>query len=158
GACAVILAPPDRRGTTWHILAVPWIASLLLAVIPLLFAWEVVLCVVMALPLFLPLATLGAGLAYFGCRVVGERSMNRQPLLLVMLLPYLVAPVEGWFAAPDSLHVVHNAITIEAAPDAVWRQIVTVPAIGREEQRSSVIYRLGLPRPVAATLSGQGIG
>jgi hypothetical protein len=158
GACAVILAPAERRGSVWHLLVVPWIASLLLALVPLLFAWEVILCVVMALPLFLPLATLGAGIAFVACRAIGENAARQQPLLLVMLLPYLVAPVEAWFEAPDSLHVVHNTIVIEASPDAVWRQIVTVPTIGREEQRGSFLYRLGLPRPVEATLAGQGVG
>ena len=158
GACAVVLAPPERRGSTWNLLVVPWIASLLLALIPLLFAWEVVLCVAMALPIFLPLATLGAGLAYFGCRAMGERTARQHPLLLVMLLPYLVAPVEAWFEAPDSLHVVHNSLVVDASPEAVWRQIERVPAIGREEQRFSFLYWLGLPRPVEATLSGQGVG
>jgi hypothetical protein len=129
-----------------------------LAAIPLLFAWEAVVCVVMALPIFLPLATLGAGLAYVGYRAVGQHATRQQPLLLVMLLPYLVAPVEAWFEAPDSLHVVTNSVVVEASPDAVWRQIVRVPEIGREEQRYSVLHSIGLPRPVEATLSGQGIG
>jgi hypothetical protein len=158
GACAVALAPPDRRGTAWHLLGVPWIAALLVALIPLLFAWEVIICVAMALPIFLPLATLGAALAWVAFRSVGQRSVGQQPALLIMLLPYLVAPVESWFAAPDSLHVVQNSVVVEASPEAVWRQIVRVPAIGREEQRWSVLHWLGLPRPVEATLSGQGIG
>ena len=147
GACAVVLAPPERRGSTWHLLIVPWIASLLLAVIPLLFAWEVVICVVMVLPVFLPLATLGAGLAYVGCRVLAQQQSRQQPLLLVMLLPYLVAPVEAWFEAPDSLHVVRNSVVVEASPEAVWRQIVRVPTIGREEQRGSFLYALGTAAP-----------
>jgi hypothetical protein len=66
--------------------------------------------------------------------------------------------VEARITAPDSLHVVRNSVVIEASPEAVWRQIVRVPAIGREEQRSSPLYWIGLPRPVEATLAGEGIG
>jgi hypothetical protein len=158
GACAVALAPPDRRDSIRYILIVPWVASLLVAAIPLLFAWEAIICVVMALPLFLPLTTLGAGLAFMVLRTAGQRWSTQNPLLLMALLPYVIAPMEAQIAAPDSQHVVQNSIVIDAAPDVVWRQIVSVPTIGREEQTFSVLHLIGLPRPLAATLSGAGIG
>ena len=52
----VALAPPERRGSTWNLLAVPSIACPVLGVVPLPFAWQVVICVVMALPIFVPRA------------------------------------------------------------------------------------------------------
>jgi len=53
---------------------------------------------------------------------------------------------------------VENSVTVHASPEAVWRQIVRVPAIQESEQSFSPLHLLGLPRPVEATLSFEGIG
>jgi hypothetical protein len=161
GACAVALAPTPWRSSWWHGLAVAWLSSLLVLMVPLLFRLEALFCIVLAAPPVLLLATFGGAVAIVGFRTVaaaGQGAQRRNALLLVVLLPYVVAPIEAQIAAPDSLHVVHNSVVIEASPEAVWRQIVRVPAIGREEQRYSLLYWIGLPRPVEATLEGDGVG
>jgi hypothetical protein len=158
GATSVALAPPDRRGSTRYLLVAPWVACLLVGITPLFFAWEAIICVVMALPIFLPLTSLGAVAAWLVCGRSSSQLSRQSPALLLVLLPYLTSPIEAQFTAPDSVHVVHNSVTIEAPPAAVWRQIVRVPAIGKEEQHFSVLHLIGLPRPVEATLSREGVG
>ena len=158
GATSVALAPPDRRGSTRYLLVAPWVACLLVGVIPLFFAWEAIICVVMALPIFLPLTTVGAVAAWLITRRSGSQLSHQSPALLLVLLPYLTSPIEAQFTAPDSVHVVHNSVVVDATPAAVWRQIIRVPAIGKEEQHFSPLHLLGLPKPVEATLSREGVG
>lgn len=158
GAVSVAIAPPDRRASTWHLLGVPWIASVLLVVVGAVFAREAIICVVMALPILLPLVTLGAILALLATRTIGRDWSRQNPLLLVALVPFLVAPIEAQIAAPDSEHVVHNSVIVHASEVAVWEQIKRVPAIRPVEQSFSPLHLIGLPRPVEATLSYEGVG
>ena len=160
GACAVAMAPPESRVrfTVWYTLVVPWLSILLLGIVTLFFALEAILCVLMALPFFLPLATVGAALAVFLFALLTRTGTNQASGLILLLLPLLVGPIETQLSAPDTLHVVRNSIVIEASPDAVWRQIIRVPAIGREEQRGSFLHWIGVPKPIEATLSHEGVG
>jgi hypothetical protein len=160
GACAVAMAPPESRVrfTVWYTLVVPWLAIVLLGVLTLFFALEAILCVLMALPFFLPLATAGAAMAVFVFAALKRAGATQSPGLILLLLPLLIGPIEAQIVAPDMLHVVHNSVVIEASPDAVWRQIIRVPAIGREEQRGSPLHWIGVPKPVEATLSYEGVG
>ncbi|MGE3267512.1 MAG: hypothetical protein AB7P40_02115 [Chloroflexota bacterium] len=160
GACALAMAPAADRGrfSVWYVLIAPWLAVALLGAITLLYALEAIICIVMALPFFLALATVGAFLAMLAFRGLQQTWKSRAPALGFLLLPYLLGAVEAQINAPDSLHVVHNSVVIEASSEAVWRQIIRVPAIGREEQRGSVLHWLGVPKPVEATLSYEGVG
>jgi len=158
GACAVALAPSDRRGSTWYLLGVPWISAILLVLVGAVFAREAIICVVMALPILLPIVTVGAVLAYLASQFVGQRWSRQQPLMLLALLPYLFASVEAQLRAPDSEHVVHNSVIVLASPEVVWREIIRVPAIRPDEQSFSPLHLLGLPRPIEATLSYEGVG
>lgn len=160
GACAVAMAPAESRVrfTVWHGLIVPWLAVISLGALTLLWAWEAIICVLMALPFFLPLATVGAALAVWLFWALQQTRANQAPALILLLLPCLIGPIEAQISAPDTLHVVRNSVVIEATPDAVWRQIIRVPAIGREEQRGSPLHWIGVPKPVEATLSYEGVG
>ena len=158
GAVSVALTPPERRGSTWYLLGVPWISSILMVAVAVAFLHEAIICVVMALPLLLPLVTVGAVTAFLVTHTVGQQWSQRSPLLLVALVPYLVAPIEAQIAAPDSEHVVHNSVIVYAPPEVVWQQIIRVPAIKPVEQSFSPLHLLGLPKPVEATLSYEGVG
>ena len=113
---------------------------------------------VMALPIFLPLATFGAGLAYVACRAIGERTARQHPLLLVLLLPYLVAPVETWFAVPGPAPrrpQRHRDRSIAGRGLAADRH-------GAGDRPRGAADRVPVPPraapPVEATLSGEGVG
>jgi hypothetical protein len=79
-------------------------------------------------------------------------------MALVVLGPYLVTPLEQQAPAPDSWRTVRTAVVISAPRETVWRNVVRVPYITDAEQRGSVFYALGLPRPREAVLSAEGTG
>jgi hypothetical protein len=160
GACAVAMAPAESRSrlTVWYVLAVPWLSLLVLGAVTLYFALEALICVLMVLPFFLPLSSLGAALAVGLFAMLRQAGAQHAPGMILLLLPFLLGPLETQFSAPDTLHVVHNSVVIEASPEAVWRQIIRVPKIGREEQRGSFLHWIGVPKPVEATLSHEGAG
>jgi len=158
GALTVFFAPKQYRGSWLYALFMPWVPCLLLGAAVLLFGLEFIICVVMALPIFFTLASFG-GLAMLAIlKSIENKAAQNTMLGLILVLPYLIVPAEKQLPPPDSIRTVETHIEIQADPATVWRNVVTVPEISEAEQRFSLFHLLGLPRPIEATLSHEGIG
>ena len=59
---------------------------------------------------------------------------------------------------PEGILSTTSEIRIAATSEAVWREIVSVPAIRDRERSRSFAELVGFPAPVAATLNGVGLG
>ena len=99
------------------------------------------------------LAMLGGGTGAFCARRFGKT-----PLLRVAILPFVVAATERWPGLAYEVREVATSIAIRATPTTVWQQIERVEPIRVEEQRFSWSQKIGFPRPIEATLSGEGVG
>ncbi|MCB9137729.1 MAG: hypothetical protein H6642_05210 [Caldilineaceae bacterium] len=160
GALTVGLAPGAWREQRAFVLFMPWLAVVIIVAVIGLLQWEAVICIVMALPLFLPLASLGGWLF----RLKHDDDPDRSPpaellaIALLALLPLIVAPLESRLPQPDSYHVVANSIVIDAPVAVVWANIASVPLITPDEQGFSFFHLLGLPKPLEATLTYPGVG
>jgi uncharacterized membrane protein YhaH (DUF805 family) len=90
-------------------------------------ALEGIFCILMAAPIAVPLALLGAYLAY----KIQEQRYQLQPhtmLSLLLMIP-LVAGAEFRAPAPTPRFKVHTSIEIAAPPEVVWRRIVAFQRI-----------------------------
>lgn len=135
----------------------PWVSSIAGLLATLLLEWEGLICVVMLAPVMLLLSTLG-GLIAIGVRRAVGRDGQLRCAVVVALLPFLAAPVEGLRSQSDEIIEVHNVIGVAAPPERVWREIRSVPRISEEEHSDSWLHRIGFPRPVEAVLQGEGVG
>jgi hypothetical protein len=111
----------------------------------------------MAVPVIFPFASLG-GLVMREVLRRG-RARGRGPTLMMAVLlvtPYAVTPLEP--PPATRTRTVHARIEIEASPETVWRNIVRFPAVAPDEHRPSLFHLAGLPRPLSATLSREGVG
>ena len=153
GALTVLRVEPEPG---WKSAAfAPWLPTLLMLIAALLLAWEGIICAVVWLPAALVAATVGGLVG----KVVRGSGRPTAPLALVVAaLPVVVAPVENQFPDPVRTRTVHDAIEIEADAETVWRQIREVPPIRPDELGGSFAYWLGFPRPIEATLEGEGVG
>lgn len=159
GYLTVWLAPPPLQVSRNYAILAPWLACLLLFGTVWLFKFEVVICLVMASPIFLLLASAGG---FIGYRIIRNRQMpppaKTSLTALFLLLPYLAAPVESTLPTPVSTREVNTQIVINAPVETVWTNIKSVPAIQPSEQTFNLLHWLGMPKPVAATLSHDGVG
>jgi hypothetical protein len=130
----------------------PWIPMLLVVVIAVALGWEGMICVVMALPILLIMASLG------GMMTSAEQVRSRTTLPVLLALPYLLAPVERRIPEPERSGETVTEIDIAAPPSVVWPLIASVDSIRPNEQRPALYLALGFPRPISATLSRPGIG
>ena len=116
----------------------------------LVFALEGIGCVLMALPLAVPLAVLGGVVGHFMAR------HHRAPGTLALLLIALPAGhgIDRVFDAVPTREVV-SAIEISAPPATVWKHVVSF-----EEIRTPPpwYFRVGLAYPIRARIDGNGVG
>lgn len=137
---------------TWaETLGPPCASCVLMAAFAAAIGWEGMICIVMALPVMLVAATLG-GIA---ARLLPR---SRTAAAVVVVLPFVVAPIEAMLDTGAEIHETATRIEIRSPESTVWTNIVQVPPIGEGEFRPRFIHKIGFPRPLAALSEGEGVG
>ncbi|MCB0184908.1 MAG: hypothetical protein KDE31_11615 [Caldilineaceae bacterium] len=141
----------------WQRIVLPWLPGLILVATAFAVGWEGSICIVMALPAFMVMGSIGGLLEQRARDRLSDRN-QMSALLGMLLLPYAVAPLEQLNGLPAQVRTVETQIMINADVETVWQQIIRVPAITVDEQRFNLVHLIGIPKPVAATLSHEGVG
>ena len=122
-----------------------------------LFMFEAALCWLILAPIALIGSSLGAGLIY-ALRRYRTSARHVQFLASLALVPFMALPLEQTIPTETVYQSTLNSIRIEAPAGIVWDSIKSVPTIELREYRTGWTHRFGLPRPLAATLSHEGVG
>jgi len=131
------------------------LATALLGLALLALAVEGIFCLVMAMPIALPLAAIGGTFGY----LVQRRRWLQQgtPAFLSVLLIFV--PGIQWMehvAAPvPSVYIVRSAIDIKAPPEKVWKQVIAFAEIPPPREW---MFRAGIAYPIRAEILGSGPG
>jgi hypothetical protein len=159
---ALTIRNASRLGSTSWITWVfrPWWACLLLAVTFGALAWEGAICLVIAAPIYLVMSSLGGIVAGLHDRNARRRRMedSRSLFGVVLALPFLLSPLEQSLTERTERRVVDTSVRIDADADTVFRNLAEVREIQSNEQRDGFLQRIGIPRPLEATLSYPGVG
>lgn len=117
----------------------------------LLFAMEGLVCIVMCLPIALPLTWLGSAAGYY---LINKRPGKAPGTLIILTcsIPFLSFAEKD---APPDLNAVVTSIEINASPETVWRHVVAFPKLQEPEE---FIFKTGIAYPVDATITGTGVG
>jgi hypothetical protein len=154
GLGAVLLYAYHGPRGFWRCMGVACMSTLLLGVALLALALEGLICLLMALPLALPLAAMGGTVGYFIQR--NRPTMRAAPSTLMLLMLF----VPGWMSAergskPAPIFAVHTAVEVDAPPEAVWRRLMGFASI---PPPTEWLFRLGIAYPTRATIAGRGVG
>ena len=145
--------PEQVRWYRWFFL--PWISVALVTLVSAMIGGEGRICILFASPLLLLFSMLGGMVAFALAR---KRTMRSAGRFSALVLPLLVLLLEGRISNPDDIRTVETQILIHAPANTVWNNIKSVRGIDPAELPRSWITRAGFPRPIAATLSYEGIG
>lgn len=135
----------------------PWAACLTAIVVAMVTLLEGSICIALASPLFFFMGSLG-GVAMWWIAKRRQGQSQTATALSVALLPLLWGGGEAQWTSNAQTYRVENVAEIAASPSVVWRHIASVDAIAPEELPWSLSHTIGLPRPIAATLSDQRVG
>lgn len=156
GVVTVYFANTEARASWRFRILMPWATASLCLLLAMITGLEGTICLIMTIPIYLPLASLGGILGGIYFTSVDSNRMNSFALGGLLLLPFLVSGVEERYPLDDKILQVNTSILINAPSEIVWSQITRIPKI--TEPQESFFYAMGFPRPVEATLSYEGIG
>jgi uncharacterized membrane protein YhaH (DUF805 family)/uncharacterized protein YndB with AHSA1/START domain len=117
----------------------------------LLFGFEGAICLIMAFPIALPAALLGA---LFGRALAGTPVPAGGTLGLVFVLMPLGALAEQSIGHPPLREVV-TTIEIDAPPEVVWNHVVSFSELPAPDHW---LFSTGVAYPLRARIEGEGVG
>ena len=147
----------SKRTSIFYFIFAPWITVTLLIIATFIFALEGLICIAMALPIFLFMASLGGVIAYLILKFV-DNKINSIVLCSFILIPFLAIPIESNVDKSTEIIEIHNSIEINSSRDEVWDNIVRVYEIKEGENENSLFLMMGFPRPIKAELDREEIG
>ena len=106
------------------------------------------ICVLMALPVLVPLTIAGSLFAYWGSTLLSPK----RPAAICLLLP--VSMFYDISATPP-VYSVSTQIVVNAPPERVWKHVVAFPDIPAQPDW---ILRTGVAYPIRTRISGTGSG
>jgi uncharacterized membrane protein YhaH (DUF805 family) len=130
-------------------MAVVLLSQLLVMGAAVLFAFEGIVCVAMALPLTFPIGCLGG---VFG-REMARRRPQETRMAAVMLLSLPLAGVLPEKAG--GLDVATTTIEVDAPPEVVWRHVVSFSELAPPRE---ALFKIGVAYPIRARIAGRGVG
>lgn len=151
---AMIYAPNSSRAF-WKCYAVSLFYIGLISAIVMAVAIEGFICVIMSLPIVLPMTLLGASIGYVvRNHLFRPRIGILSSIFLALSLPFMLA-FEAFDKSEPTLHKVISTVEIDAPIDIVWKNIIEFPQI---ESQPDGVLRLGFAYPINARIDGTGIG
>jgi hypothetical protein len=149
GYATVYWASVERQRNWQFCFFMPWLSTTLAIVMTWVVRWEGAICITMISPLCLIAASIGGWVYYLQQK---RRSSQRGTMLSLMVLPYLICPIESRLPLHQEIRTVRNVIGIHAPAETIWKEIRSVRKIEPSEQHFSWSHFIGFPRPLEATL------
>jgi hypothetical protein len=119
----------------------------------LIFAWEGVICLVMAFPIGVFFTWAGHWIGY---EILQSKAGNTSAtvVLLFFSVPLLMA-FENAQPEKEEVRSVVTSIEINATPEQVWQNVLAFPQL---KEPTEFIFKTGIAYPINATISGKGVG
>ena len=157
GALTIGLSSREKVNSLTYCGFFPWIPIFVFFLLTLVLATEGWACWLMMLPVFLLLATLGGLTAGYYKRNRQDRS-ERIHLSLVVVLPFLLSPLEQMIGNAPGMYRAYTVININAPVEVIWAHVTRVKPIPEADDSGWLTQFLGFPRPIRAELDFEGVG
>ncbi len=120
----------------------------------LAFAWEGVICLIMAAPIGFVFTYFGFLIGFHFSKSTLKGQTPTAIILLMLSSPSLMA-FEDTIKETDDLRSVVTTIEINATPEKVWKNVVSFPQL---KEPTEFIFKTGIAYPINATIAGHGVG
>jgi hypothetical protein len=147
----------NNEKLTWYrnLIFIPWLTVIAFFVAAFVFRLEDIACLLVFAAPFLILASIGA---FIFMVVQINRNKNKGKLMTLILLPFMLSPIEKYIESPTQINTIESEIIISATSEKIWDHIVAVDSIKQSEYCSGFFNTIGIPRPIAATVDRRGSG
>ncbi|MBM9576936.1 hypothetical protein JWG45_07195 [Leptospira sp. 201903070] len=156
GLVSVYWAEKEKPRSIFFHIFFPWCPTTISMLLSFLVNWEGMICLIMGLPIYLVLSSVGGiavGILFY---IFPENRMNFLGALGILSLPLVSGYIESYWELPNEIRMVETSIEVKSRPETVWKNIIRISELEKTEE--GFFYKMGFPRPVEATLSREGIG
>jgi uncharacterized membrane protein YhaH (DUF805 family) len=155
GLFSVLVYSYHEPRSYFSCLTVSLVPVAMLGAVLLVVAIEGLICILMAAPFALGLSALGGALGY-AIQAGYWRARQAPAMLSIVLLfsPSFIGAERLANRQPQTF-VVKSAIEVNAAPEAVWKEVVS---FGQIPPPKEMIFRAGIAYPIRAEMIGSGVG
>lgn len=108
---------------------------------------EGLICVIIVAPLFAFIGGFAGLLTGLAFRWKGRRPSG---MYSVVLLPFLVAPIEQPIPLTSAFNAVERSTVIPATPAEIWPHLLNTPEIQPHEIGGAWMYQIGVPLPLSS--------
>lgn len=119
----------------------------------LFFAWEGIICLIMAYPIGLIFTYLGFLVGYF--LIQTKLKAKKDTLIFLTVSVPVLMSFENIYKWKDDLRFVTSSIEINANPEEVWKNVIEFPQL---KEPNEFIFKTGIAYPINATIKGEGVG
>ncbi|TKC00883.1 SRPBCC family protein [Pedobacter cryophilus] len=151
----MLLAHNNESRTKYDCLNISFFTLFIYCLGLLTFAFEGLICIVMAAPIGLLFNWLGFLVAW---KVVNKKIAKNLPTTLSILILSVPTLMGFEFAVnknEDQLRSVKTLIEIKATPEKVWQNVIEFPQL---KKPTEFIFKTGIAYPINAKINGKGIG
>ena len=155
GAITVYLAERTKRRSIGFYLTGPWLTLLLFVLGTALMLIEGSVCIIMAMPLFMALSSIGGLIMGLVCRLT---KYKRTTLNSMMILPLVMAVSEIGQPIPEHIQEIKQSIHINAPAEVIWHHVNFPTNIKPDELKGGFAYMIGVPYPIEARTLNPAVG
>lgn len=152
GAVTVVVAEQTARRSWSYYFWAGASANALCTVVALMVYIEGLICVVLAVPLFVVLGGIAGLITGLVCRLTNR---PRRSIYGIALLPLLLGGFEQRLPLPQTVLREERVLLVAAPATIVWKQLLSARDIEPEEMNQAWMYRIGVPLPRSAVTVSQ---
>ncbi len=161
GVAAPLFYGVGAPRTYFQLLGAAILAQCFLFAGMLVFGIEGIVCVIMALPLWMTCAIVGASIAYpihhsmwKHMPQFGPRDFPVIGFFFLAMVPLFMGAEHAASLKPPMLAVT-SSVEIDAPPEVVWKHVIVFPELSPPTEW---LFRLGVAYPIHAVIDGHGPG
>ncbi|XDD52015.1 hypothetical protein AB3N59_11950 [Leptospira sp. WS92.C1] len=156
GLISVYWSEKEKPHSMFFHIFFPWLPTTISMFFSFLVNWEGMICLIMGLPIYLALASVGGIAVGIWFYIFPENRINLLGVFGILSLPLVSGYLESLWQLPNEIRFVETRIEVNATPETIWKNVVRIPQL--EKTEDGFFYKIGFPRPIEATLSHEGIG
>jgi hypothetical protein len=152
GATSTLLYGYNNSVTKRKLFGISTWTLLMFCIGLLTFAWEGLICMIMAFPIGLLFTWVGHWVGY---QILKSKVGNTSATIILLFLsvPSLMA-FEHAKQDKEDIRSVTTSIEISGTPEQVWKNVIAFPPL---KEPTEFIFKTGIAYPINATIQGQGI-
>ena len=154
GAISTLIYGYKNTEESNKLISIPFWTLLIFCIGLLTFAWEGIICLVMAAPVGLLFTYIGFLIGRAFLRSKNSGNIPTTIILLLITVPAFMA-FENKLKNKEILRSVTTSIEINASPETVWKNVIAFPQL---KEPAEFIFKAGIAYPINATISGYGVG